>query len=102
MRFLLENRRVDSDEALKLGLIGEVVPDDDFQGRFVEYCLSLTTISPIAASYTKRVVREATRIDLEPQLRYELQSIYRAFDTEDGREAHRAFLERRDPKITGR
>ena len=102
MRFLLENRRVDSDEALALGLIGEVVPDDQFQSRLTEYCLALTTISPIAASLTKRVVREATKIDLEAQARYELQSIGSALESEDGMESRAAFLERREPDIKGR
>jgi 2-(1,2-epoxy-1,2-dihydrophenyl)acetyl-CoA isomerase len=102
MRFLLENRRVDSGEALALGLIGEVVPDDQFQDRLAEYCLSLTTISPIASSLTKRTVREATKIDLEAQARYELQTINRAFASEDGKESRLAFLERRKPDIKGR
>ena len=102
LRFLLENRRVDSDEALALGLVGEVVPDDQFQARLTEYCLSLTTISPVAAGLTKRVVREATKIDLEAQARYELQSIGKAFASEDGKESRKAFLERRKPDITGR
>ena len=102
MRFLLENKRVDSDEALSLGLIGEVVPDDQFQARFAEYCQSLTTISPIAARLTKRVVREATKIDIEAQVRYELQTIGTAFASEDGQESRHAFLERRKPEIKGR
>jgi enoyl-CoA hydratase/carnithine racemase len=93
---------VDSDEALSLGLIGEVVPDDQFQARFAEYCRSLTTISPIAARLTKRVVREATKIDIEAQVRYELQTIGTAFASEDGQESRRAFLERRNPEIKER
>ncbi len=102
MRFLLESKRVDADEALALGLIGEVVPDGGFQARFAEYCHSLTTISPIAARLTKRVVREATKIDVEAQVRYELQTIGTAFASEDGQESRRAFLERRTPEIRGR
>lgn len=102
IRFLLENKRVDATEAHTLGLIGEVVPDDGFQERLTEYCLELTTISPIAAALTKRVVRQATRIDLEAQARYELHSIGKAFSTEDGKESRKAFLERRKPDIKGR
>jgi len=102
MRFLLENKRIDAAEAYELGLIGEVVADDQFQARFSEYCQGLTTISPIAARMTKRVVREATKIDLEAQVRYELQSIGTAFASEDGQESRKAFLERRDPEIKGR
>jgi 2-(1,2-epoxy-1,2-dihydrophenyl)acetyl-CoA isomerase len=101
IRFLLENRRVDAGEALSLGFIGEVVADDEFQDRLTAYCLSLTAISPIAASLTKRVVREATKIDLEAQARYELQMINRAFASDDAKAARQAFLDRGTPEITG-
>src|SRR2546423_12479044 len=33
MRFLLENRTVDADEALRLGMVGEVVADEGFASR---------------------------------------------------------------------
>ncbi len=58
MRFLLENRTVEGDEALALGLVGEVVDDDKFEARFAEYLDSLTKLSPITAKLTKRVVRK--------------------------------------------
>ena len=101
IRFLLENRRVNAHDAFTLGLIGEVVPDDQFQVRLNEYCLELTTISPTAAALTKRVVRQATKIDLEAQAHYELQSINKAFTTQDAKESRAAFLEHRQPNITG-
>lgn len=103
MRFLLENRTVLGDEARELGLVGEVVDDEAFDARFAEYCQQLTTLSPITARSTKRVVREATaHRDLEGQLRYELLHITRAFRSQDGQEARAAFLEKRDPKFTGK
>jgi 2-(1,2-epoxy-1,2-dihydrophenyl)acetyl-CoA isomerase len=103
LRFLLENRTVEGDEALALGLVGEVVDDDRFEERFKEYCLSLTKISPITARLSKRVVKQATStIDLAAQLRYELSNIRMAFASEDGKEARQAFLERRDPVFKGR
>jgi len=103
MRFLLENRTVGADEALRLGMVGEVVPDDRFDARFAEYCESLTHLSPITARLTKRVVRRATALpDPEGHMRYEVQSIGRAFGSVDGKEARRAFLERREPRFEGR
>jgi 2-(1,2-epoxy-1,2-dihydrophenyl)acetyl-CoA isomerase len=103
MRFLLENRTVGAEEALRLGMVGEVVPDDRFQGRFEEYCQSLTDLSPITARLTKRVVRRATALaDAEGHMRYELLSIGKAFSSEDGREARRAFMEKRAPVFKGR
>ena len=102
MRFLLENRTVGSEEALRLGLVGEVVSDDEFESRFQEYLLSLTKVSPITGRATKRVVREASAVDLDKHLRWELWNIGKSFGSPDGQEARRAFMEKRDPTFTGR
>jgi 2-(1,2-epoxy-1,2-dihydrophenyl)acetyl-CoA isomerase len=103
MRFLLENRTITGDEAVELGLVGEAVDDDAFEDRFHEYLAQLAELSPITARSTKRVVRAATaHPDLRAHLRYELQSIQRAFASRDGREARQAFLEKRAPSFQGR
>ena len=103
MRFLLENKTVDGDEAYRLGIVGEVVDDARFEARLAEYCQQLTQVSPITARLTKRTVGKATTaIDLEAQLRLEISSIGRAFGSNDGREARQAFLEKRAPVFEGR
>jgi 2-(1,2-epoxy-1,2-dihydrophenyl)acetyl-CoA isomerase len=103
MRFMLENRTVTGEEAVKLGMAGEVVDDDKLQARLQEYCAMLATRSPITLRLTKRGIHRATRdIDLEGQLRYELANIRRAFLSEDGREALAAFREKRTPVFKGR
>ena len=102
MRFLLENRTVMADEAQRLGMVGEVVPDDQFDKRFAEYCAFLAERPPITARLTKRCLTKATAIDLEAQVRFELANIRRAFETRDSREARKAFLEKREPTFEGR
>ena len=102
MRFLLENRTVDADEALRLGFVGEVVDDDKLEGRLAEYAALLTERSPIANRFTKRGIVRATDIDLEDQLRFELANIRRAFATDDAKEARQAFFEKRPPSFKGR
>ena len=102
MRFLLENRTVDADEALRLGFVGEVVDDDTLESRLAEYTARLAERSPIASRFTKRGVVRATDIDLEAQLRYELANIRRAFATDDAKEARQAFFEKRAPGFKGR
>ncbi len=102
MRFLLESKTVTADEALALGIVGEVVDDDKFPARLAEYCQKLASISPITSRLTKRtVVKATTAIDVESQLRLELASIGRAFQSEDAKEARRAFFEKRAPVFTG-
>lgn len=102
MRFLLENRTVGAEEALRLGFVGEVVPDDRFDARLAEYCATLAERAPIASRLTKRGLTRATAIDLEAQVRFELANIRHAFQTEDATEARRAFFEKRAPVFVGR
>jgi len=102
MRFLLENRTVAADEALRLGFVGEIVPDDRFHARLAEYCAFLAERSPIASRLTKRTIARATAIDLEAHVRYELECIRRAFSTRDAAEARKAFFEKRPPVFEGR
>jgi enoyl-CoA hydratase/carnithine racemase len=103
IRFLLENRTVEGDEALRLGMVGEVVDDEAFPARFAEYCQQLTQLSPITARLTKRTVAKATQdIDVEAQMRLEISSIGRAFGSRDGKEARQAFIEKRPPVWEGR
>ncbi len=102
LRFLVENRTVEADEAKELGMVGEVVNAERFEERFHEYCDSLTKLSPITARLSKRVVRHATALaDAEGHMRYELLNIGKAFGSNDGKEARAAFMERRDPEFKG-
>jgi enoyl-CoA hydratase/carnithine racemase len=84
--------------------VGEVVDDDRWDERLAEYCQHLcSVVSPITMRLTKRtLVRATTAIDLEAQCRLELGSIRMAFASEDGKEARRAFLEKRAPVFEGR
>lgn len=102
MRFLLENRTVGGEEAVSLGIAGEVVDDDAFAPRLDEYCDLIAERSPITARLTKRTVGKATTaIDLESHVRFELQSIQRAFRSNDAQEARKAFFEKRAPVFEG-
>jgi 2-(1,2-epoxy-1,2-dihydrophenyl)acetyl-CoA isomerase len=103
MRFMLENRTVRGEEAVKLGMAGEVVDDHQLRSRLAEYCALLAQWSPITMRLIKRTIgRAATAIDLESHVRYELANIRRAFASEDAQEARRAFLEKRPPVVRGR
>jgi 2-(1,2-epoxy-1,2-dihydrophenyl)acetyl-CoA isomerase len=102
LRFLLENRTVEGDEALKLGMVSEVADDAAFPARFRDYCESLTHLSPITARLTKRgLARAVESIDYEAQLRYEITNIGRAFASKDGQEARKAFMEKRPAEFRG-
>jgi 2-(1,2-epoxy-1,2-dihydrophenyl)acetyl-CoA isomerase len=103
MRFLLEPQMHGADEALALGLVGEVVPHDVFEATFLAYCHKIAEVAPLAAAQTKRLVTQAGQLaDLEQHLRDELELARRGLSSEDGREAVKAIFEKRKPEFTGR
>jgi 2-(1,2-epoxy-1,2-dihydrophenyl)acetyl-CoA isomerase len=103
MRFMMENRTLVGDEAVAWGMAGEAVDDAKFADRLAEYCASLCDWSPITLRLLKRgMVKSSESSDMEAQLRYEVANIRRAFGSEDGQEARRAFLEKRKPVFQGR
>ena len=103
MRFMMENRTVLGEEAVALGMAGEVVDDAKFADRLAEYCEELCRWSPITLRLLKRgMVKSLESTDMEQQLRYELANIRRAFTSEDAKEARQAFLEKRQPVFKGK
>ena len=103
MRFMMENRTVLGEEAVALGMAGEVVDDDKLAERLEAYCQQLCEWSPITLRLLKRgMVKSMETTDLETQLRYEVGNIRMAFGSDDGKEARKAFLEKRKPVFVGR
>jgi enoyl-CoA hydratase/carnithine racemase len=103
MRFMMENRTANGDEAVAWGMAGEVVDDDQLPSRLAEYCAQLCEWSPITLRLLKRgMVKSLESHDLEQQLRYEVGNIRIAFASEDAKEARKAFFEKRKPVFSGR
>ena len=103
MRFMMENRTAGGEEAVALGMAGEVVDDDKFADRLAAYCAQLCEWSPITLRLLKRgMVKSLESTDMEGQLRYEVSNIRMAFASEDAKEARQAFFEKRKPVFQGR
>ena len=69
MRFMLENRTVQGEDAVQLGIAAEVIDDDQVGPRLLEFCQRLAQWSPITTRLTKREIEKATTgIDLERHL----------------------------------
>jgi 2-(1,2-epoxy-1,2-dihydrophenyl)acetyl-CoA isomerase len=103
MRFMMENRTANGEEAVALGMAGEVVDDAGLEARLAAYCAQLCEWSPITLRLLKRgMVKALETSDLETQLRYEVANIRIAFSSEDAKEARKAFFEKRKPVFSGR
>ena len=104
MRFFLEQRMVHADEAMRIGLIGEVADSDDaFEERFLAYGQLLAGVAPLASRQTKRLVGRVSRpSDLPAHLREEIRWALHGLASEDSREAIRAMTAGDQPLFRGR
>jgi 2-(1,2-epoxy-1,2-dihydrophenyl)acetyl-CoA isomerase len=103
LRFMMENRTANGDDAVAWGMAGEVVEDAKLADRLAEYCAQLCEWSPITLRLLKRgMVKSLESHDLEQQLRYEVGNIRIAFASDDAKEARKAFFEKRKPVFVGK
>ena len=91
-----------ADEALALGLVTRVVPDAELEAAAQELAMSLAQGPSIALGYIKQNINTAERSTIEAVLDTEAMNHVRCTQTEDHREAAKAFVEKRKPAFKGR
>ena len=101
-KMLFSGEMVRADEALRIGLVDEVVPADQLTDRAHALAATIASKSPVALQLIKEAVRAAVRMPLDEGLRLETTLFGLAFSSEDKVEGVKAFLDKREPKFTGR
>ena len=94
-------RRIQADEALQLGLLNEVVEQDYLQTRTKELATQIAKGPPLAIRYMKENINQATQADFKECLDWEADRLVRVAQTDDHKEAVRAFIEKREPIFKG-
>lgn len=103
MAFALTGLPVDADAALRLGLVGEVVPEGTSLARARAIARAIAECAPLAITATRRVILDSVA---EPDLARAIGARYPAAErmlaSEDAREGPAAFAARRAPRWQGR
>ena len=94
-------RWVDADEALRLGIVNRVFPDDEFRAGVADYARALADAAPTSIRYIKRLVHQGMTQDLHTHLDALSSHIALVRTGEDHKEAMAALREKRAPKFTG-
>ncbi|HVS67203.1 MAG TPA: enoyl-CoA hydratase-related protein [Mycobacteriales bacterium] len=100
--FLLCADRVDAKRAHEMGLINEIVAEDDLLDAAFRMAARITKNAPLAVQATKRSVIEGLKTDMRSAYKLESQISQEVFATEDAKEGPKAFAEKRDPVWQGR
>ncbi len=93
--------KLDADEAMRIGLVNQVVDDDALEQTVEGLASRLAAQPPIAIRWAKQAVDAAGRLPLREGLRYEQRGQARCVTSNDFREAIAAFTEGRQPVYTG-
>lgn len=104
LRMLLTGAMVKAEEALRIGLVDEIVPGDSeaLFARGRELARTVAAMPPLAISAVLEAVRHGANMPLEDGLALEARIFGRLCATEDKREGTSAFLEKRPATWTGR
>jgi len=101
MEILLTNPTLTAAEALEIGLLTKVVPDDALIEEALNLARALAAGAPKAIAATKRLLWNGVGASLEKQLPEEARTVSELSGTADSREGLAAVLERRPPVFTG-
>jgi enoyl-CoA hydratase/carnithine racemase len=91
-----------ADEAQAMGLVNRVVPVEELDQLVDAWAARLATGPPIALSLTKTLLGSSWSASMAQVLEDEARCQAINFKTEDTAEAMRAFLEKREPRFSGR
>jgi enoyl-CoA hydratase len=99
---LLSGRLLNAPEALRIGLVNQVVPKEELRPYTYQLAQEIVALAPLSHAVNKRtlnqVLAKPSLANLTPE---EADLPLTQFDTRDYREGYRAFLEKRQPHFIG-
>jgi enoyl-CoA hydratase/carnithine racemase len=101
-RLLYSSEIIDAREALRIGLVSEVVPDSELRARAIEVARKLGSGAPLATRLLKRQVLGSLYRNPHDVYVDNLKDWKATMATEDSKEGARAFFEKRPPVWSGR
>jgi enoyl-CoA hydratase len=102
LKLLLTGEMIGAAEALRIGLVEEVVPPERLMERAEAIARTMAAMAPLAMAGCMEAVRWGGELGLEAALEVEAEIFGRLCGTADKDEGTRAFLEKRTPVWVGR
>ena len=102
LEMVLLGERIDAQEALRIGLVHQVVLPGELMGTAEALAGKIAAQSPISLAYAKEAVKKGMDLTLAQGLRLEADLYYLIHTTRDRTEGINALREKRRPQFEGR
>ena len=99
---LLTGRHITAAEALRIGLIGHVVPDGQALAKALELADVVANNGPLAVQAILKSIRETEGMPENDAFKIDTQLGIKVFMSADAKEGPKAFAEKRKPNFQGR
>ncbi|MDF3832379.1 enoyl-CoA hydratase-related protein [Cupriavidus basilensis] len=93
---------IDAEDALRLQIVSQVVEPGDLMVAAMDLAQRIALNAPLPIRLAKRAVQQHHQGGMREALFRETAAQNICYDTDDGQEGLRAFLEKRDPVFVGR
>nr|WP_320009484.1 enoyl-CoA hydratase-related protein [uncultured Desulfobulbus sp.] len=90
---------IDSTEALRIGLVNRVVPQDELMSTCKNIAQKITSKGPRAIQICKQTINNGCQMDIVRASQYEAVQFGQCFASEEQKEGMAAFLEKRPAKF---
>ena len=95
-------RQFTAEEALRMGLVNQVVPDGELEATVKNCCAMIAANAPLTVRSAKVAIREALKDESARDLDLCKRLVAECFASADYAEGRTAFMEKRKPAFTGR
>lgn len=95
-------RQFTAEEALRMGLVNQVVPEAELETYVNDYCATIAANAPLTVRAAKVAIREALKDERARDLALCKRLVDDCFTSADYAEGRTAFMEKRKPQFTGR
>jgi len=100
MELMMTGERIDAAEALRLGILNRIFPDDAFRQEVMNFAGKLARGPAGTLARIKQAIYLGATGTLAESLAYEEQAQGEVFLSPDAKEGMRAFLEKRPPRFS--
>lgn len=100
MEFLLTAEAFPAERALEVGLLNEIVPEDELLDRAFDWARRIAANAPLAVQATKEAVLRGLATSMDEAYDVEAEISAAVFQTNDAKEGPKAFAEKRAPRWT--